>query len=144
MAPRKKKITALVKIQLPAGGATPAPPVGTALGPHGIQTMEFCKQYNAATEDKKGSIIPVEISIYEDRSFSFILKTPPTAALIREAAGLPKASQTPGRDIVARLTPEQVAAIAKVKLPDLNTNDLHAAEQQVAGTARSMGIAVTV
>ncbi len=143
MAPRKKKVIAIVKIQLPAGGATPAPPVGTALGPHGIQTMEFCKQYNAATDDKKGSIIPVEISIYEDRSFSFILKTPPTTALIKEAVGLQKASQTPGRDIVARLTPEQVTAIAKVKLSDLNAYDLHAAEQQVAGTARSMGIAVT-
>ena len=143
MAPRKKKVIALVKIQLPAGGATPAPPVGTALGPHGIQTMEFCKKYNAATEDKKGSIIPVDISIYEDRSFSFILRTPPTTVLIREAVGLQKASQTPGRDIVARLTPEQITAIAKVKLADLNAHDLLAAERQVAGTARSMGIAVT-
>ncbi|MHB8263267.1 MAG: 50S ribosomal protein L11 [Acidimicrobiales bacterium] len=143
MAPRKKRVVALVKIQLPAGGATPAPPVGTALGPHGVQTMEFCKQYNAATENKKGSIVPVEISIYEDRSFTFVLKTPPTAALVKEAAGLNKASQLPGRDIVASLRADQITEIAKVKLPDLNANDLQAAELQVAGTARSMGIAIS-
>ncbi len=142
MPPRKKKLVAVVKIQLPAGGATPAPPVGTALGPHGIQTMEFCKQYNAATEDKRGSIVPVEISIFEDRSFTFILKTPPTAVLVREAAGLEKGSSTPGRDRVGALSGEQVASIARIKLPDLNTDDLEQAKQQVAGTARSMGIAV--
>jgi large subunit ribosomal protein L11 len=143
MAP-KKKIVAVVKIQLPAGGATPAPPVGTALGPHGVQTMEFCKQYNAATENQRGTVIPVEIAIYEDRSFSFVLKTPPTPVLIREAVGLDKGSTNPGRQEVAALTSAQVAEIAKVKLPDLNTDDIEMAKRQVTGTARSMGIAVGV
>ncbi len=141
MAP-KKKVVAVVKIQLPAGGATPAPPVGTALGPHGVQTMEFCKQYNAATEAQKGTIVPVEITIYEDRSFTFQLKTPPTPVLIRQAAGLEKGSATTGRSQAGTLTFEQVQEIAKVKLPDLNTEDLEAAAKQVAGTARSMGVAV--
>jgi large subunit ribosomal protein L11 len=138
----KKKVVAVVKIQLPAGGATPAPPVGTALGPHGVQTMEFCKQYNAATEAQKGTIVPVEITIYEDRSFTFQLKTPPTPVLIRQAAGLEKGSATTGRSQAGTLTFEQVQEIAKVKLPDLNTEDLEAAAKQVAGTARSMGVAV--
>jgi large subunit ribosomal protein L11 len=138
----KKKVVAVVKIQLPAGGATPAPPVGTALGPHGVQTMEFCKQYNAATEAQKGTIVPVEITIYEDRSFTFQLKTPPTPVLIRQAAGLEKGSATTGRSQAGSLTLEQVREIAKVKLPDLNTEDLEAAAKQVAGTARSMGVAV--
>jgi len=141
MAP-KKKILAKVKIQLPAGGATPAPPVGTALGPHGVQTMEFCKQYNAATENQRGSIVPVDITIYEDRSFSFVLKTPPTPALLRAAAGLDKGAATTGREQVGTVTDAQVADIAAIKLPDLNTDDVEAAKRQVAGTARSMGIAV--
>ena len=131
-----------MKIQLPAGGATPAPPVGTALGPHGVQTMEFCKQYNAATEAQRGSIIPVDITIYEDRSFSFVLKTPPTPALLRQAAGLEKGAATAGRQQVGTVTAEQVAEIAAIKLPDLNTDDVEAAKRQVEGTARSMGIAV--
>jgi large subunit ribosomal protein L11 len=140
--PPKKRVLAVVKIQLPAGGATPAPPVGTALGPHGVQTMDFCKQYNAATENQRGSIVPVEISIYEDRTFSFILKTPPTPALLRQAAGLEKGASTSGREQVGTVTEAQVADIAAVKLPDLNTTDIEAAKRQVAGTARSMGIAV--
>ncbi len=140
--PPKKRVLAVVKIQLPAGGATPAPPVGTALGPHGVQTMDFCKQYNAATENQRGSIVPVEISIYEDRTFSFILKTPPTPALLRQAAGLEKGASTSGREQVGTVTDAQVAEIAAIKLPDLNTADIEAAKRQVAGTARSMGIAV--
>ena len=141
--PPKKRVLAVVKIQLPAGGATPAPPVGTALGPHGVQTMDFCKQYNAATENQRGSIIPVEISIYEDRTFSFVLKTPPTPALLRQAAGLEKGASTSGREQVGTVTGAQVEEIATIKLPDLNTADLAAAKRQVAGTARSMGIAVS-
>ena len=141
MAP-KKKILAVVKIQLPAGGATPAPPVGTALGPHGVQTMDFVKQYNAATEKQAGSIVPVEISIYEDRTFSFVLKTPPAAALLRQAAGIDKGASTAGREQVATVTDAQVTEIATIKLPDLNTADIESAKKQVAGTARSMGIAV--
>jgi large subunit ribosomal protein L11 len=140
--PPKKRIIAVVKIQLPAGGATPAPPVGTALGPHGVQTMDFCKQYNAATESQRGSIVPVEISIYEDRTFSFILKTPPTPALLRQAAGLEKGASTSGREQVGTVTSAQVEEIATIKLPDLNTANLESAKRQVEGTARSMGIAV--
>ncbi|MGA8725902.1 MAG: 50S ribosomal protein L11 [Acidimicrobiales bacterium] len=140
--PPKKRVLAVVKIQLPAGGATPAPPVGTALGPHGVQTMEFCKQYNAATESQRGSIIPVEISIYEDRTFSFILKTPPTPVLLRQAAGLDKGASTAGREQVGTVTDRQLEEIATIKMPDLNTADVEAAKRQVAGTARSMGIAV--
>jgi len=138
----KKNVLALVKIQIPAGQASPAPPVGTALGPHGIAIMDFCKEYNAKTEDQRGTIIPVEISIYEDRTFSFITKTPPAPVLIREAAKLEKGSQTPGRGSVGQITDAQVAEIAQVKLPDLNTDDLDAAKLQIAGTARSMGIRV--
>jgi len=140
--PPKKRVLAVVKIQLEAGSATPAPPVGTALGPHGVQTMEFCKQYNAATESQRGTVVPVEITIYEDRTFSFILKTPPTPVLLRQAAGLEKGASTSGREQVGIVTDAQVAEIAKVKLPDLNTDDIEAAKKQVAGTARSMGIAV--
>ena len=140
--PPKKKILAVVKIQLPAGGATPAPPVGTALGPHGVQTMDFVKQYNAATEKQAGSIIPVEISIYEDRTFTFVLKTPPAAALLRQAAGIDKGASTAGREQVATVTDAQITEIATIKLPDLNTADLESAKKQVVGTARSMGIAV--
>jgi len=138
----RRRVAAIVKIQLPAGAATPAPPVGTALGPHGVQTMEFCKQYNAATENQRGTIVPVEITIYEDRSFSFVLKTPPTTVLIREAAGLEKGSNLAGRETAGSITDDQVAEIAAKKMPDLNANDLEAAKQQIAGTARSMGIAV--
>lgn len=137
-----KKITAIVKIQLEAGAATPAPPVGTALGPHGIQTMEFCKQYNAATEAMRGTTIPVDITIYEDRSFTFVLKTPPTPVLLRQAAGVAKGARTAGRETVATVTMDQVEEIAKTKLKDLNTDDLEMAKLQVAGTARSMGISV--
>ncbi len=138
----KKKLAAVVKIQIPAGGATPAPPVGTALGPHGVAIMDFCKAYNAQTESQRGTIIPVEISIFEDRSFTFITKTPPTSVLLREAAKLDKAATNPGRETVATVTAAQVEAIATTKLPDLNANDLEAAKLQVAGTARSMGIEV--
>jgi large subunit ribosomal protein L11 len=139
----KKKVAAVVKIQIPAGKATPAPPVGTALGPHGIAIMDFCKQYNAATESQTGTIIPVEITVFEDRSFTFILKTPPTPVLLRQAAGLDKGSTAPGKEVVASVTDAQVEEIAKVKMPDLNAYDLEAAKQQVRGTARSMGITVS-
>jgi large subunit ribosomal protein L11 len=138
----KRRVTAIVKIQLPAGKATPAPPVGTALGPHGVQTMDFVKQYNAATEDRVGQVVPVEITIYEDRTFSFVLKTPPTPVLIRQAAGVEKGASTTGKEVVATITDAQVAEIAQIKMPDLNANDLEAAKLQVAGTARSMGIKV--
>ena len=141
MAP-KKKVLAVVKIQLEAGSATPAPPVGTALGPHGVQTMEFCKQYNQATESMRGQVIPVDITIYEDRSFSFVLKTSPTPVLLRQAAGLDKGAATAGREQVGTITDAQLAEIATTKLADLNTGDLDAAKKQVAGTARSMGIKV--
>jgi large subunit ribosomal protein L11 len=141
MAP-KKKVLAVVKIQLEAGSATPAPPVGTALGPHGVQTMEFCKQYNQATESMRGQVIPVDITIYEDRSFSFVLKTSPTPVLLRQAAGLDKGAATAGREQVGTITDAQLAEIATTKLADLNTRDLDAAKKQVAGTARSMGIKV--
>lgn len=137
-----KKVTAVVKIQLPAGGATPAPPVGTALGPHGVQTMEFCKQYNDATKDRQGDVVPVEISIYEDRTFSFILKTPPTAVLIRKALGIDKGAGATGREWVGELTDAQVEEIAKVKMPDLNTDNIESAKQQVRGAARSMGVKI--
>ncbi len=138
----KKRVAAIVKIQLPAGQATPAPPVGTALGPHGVQTMEFCKQYNAATENQRGSVIPVEITIFEDRSFTFVLKTPPTPVLLRQAAGVEKGAQAAGKEAVGTITDAQVDEIATIKMPDLNANDLEAAKRQVVGTARSMGITV--
>ena len=138
----KKKIAAIVKIQIPAGAATPAPPVGTALGPHGVAIMDFCKAYNAATEAQKGTIVPVEITIFEDRSFSFVTKTPPTAVLIREAVGIEKGSQTPGKAVAATITQAQLEAIAQTKMPDLNANDIEAAKKQVAGSARSMGVQV--
>jgi large subunit ribosomal protein L11 len=139
---RKKKVLAVVKIQIPAGQATPAPPVGTALGPHGVAIMDFCKAYNAATEQQRGTIVPVEITIYEDRSFTFVLKTPPTPVLLRQAAGIEKAAENPGRETVGKITDEQLAEIAQIKMPDLNAYDLEAAKLQVAGTARSMGIEV--
>jgi large subunit ribosomal protein L11 len=140
--PPRKRVLAVVKIQLEAGSATPAPPVGTALGPHGVQTMEFCKQYNQATENMRGQVIPVEITIYEDRTFSFILKTPPAPVLIRQAAGLEKGASIAGRETVGTITDAQLAEIATTKLKDLNTDDLEAAKKQIAGTARSMGITV--
>jgi len=139
----KKKVAAVVKIQIPAGAATPAPPVGTALGPHGVAIMDFCKDYNAATEPQRGTIVPVEITIYEDRSFTFVLKTPPTSVLIKQAAGLDKAANMAGRETAGSITDAQVAEIAQIKMPDLNANDLDAAKLQVAGTARSMGITVS-
>ena len=138
----KKKVLAVVKIQIPAGQATPAPPVGTALGPHGVAIMDFCKAYNAATENQRGTIVPVDITIFEDRSFTFVLKTPPTPVLIRQAAGIEKGSGVTGRETVGSITDAQVAEIAQIKMPDLNANDLAAAKLQVAGTARSMGIQV--
>lgn len=138
----RRRVTAVVKIQLPAGAATPAPPVGTALGPHGVQTMEFCKQYNAATESQRGTIIPVEITIYEDRTFTFVLKTPPTTVLLREAAGVDKGAKVIGKEVVGSVSDSQLTEIAERKMPDLNANDLEAARRQVAGTARSMGISV--
>ena len=138
----KKRVAAVVKIQIPAGAATPAPPVGTALGPHGVAIMDFCKAYNAATEAQRGTIVPVEITIFEDRSFSFVTKTPPTAVLIREALGLEKGSQNPGKEVAGTISKDKIEEIAKTKLPDLNANDLEAAKLQVAGTARSMGVKI--
>ena len=142
MAPRKKKIAAVVKVQLQAGQATPAPPVGTALGPHGVNIMDFCKQYNAATESQRGNIIPVEITIFEDRTFSFITKTPPAPELIKKAAGVEKGSGEPHKIKVGSVTMAQVREIAQVKMADLNANSMEAAEKIIAGTARSMGITV--
>ena len=138
----KKKVLTVVKIQIPAGQATPAPPVGTALGPHGVAIMDFCKAYNAATENQRGTIVPVDITVFEDRSFTFVLKTPPTPVLIRQAAGIEKGSGATGRETVGSITNAQVEEIAQIKMPDLNANDLAAAKLQVAGTARSMGIQV--
>ena len=138
----RKQVAAVVKIHIQAGQATPAPPVGTALGPHGVAIMDFCKDCNARTEDRRGQIIPVEITVYEDRSFTFITKTPPTSFLIRRAASLEKASMEPGREAAGTITDAQVAEIAEAKMPDLNANDLEAAKAQVEGTARSMGITV--
>jgi large subunit ribosomal protein L11 len=138
----KKRVAAVVKIQIPAGQATPAPPVGTALGPHGVAIMDFCKAYNAATEAQRGTIVPVEITVFEDRTYTFVTKTPPTPVLLREAAGVDKGAQNPGKENAGRVTAAQVAEIAETKLPDLNANDLEAAKKQVAGTARSMGLEV--
>jgi large subunit ribosomal protein L11 len=138
----KKKVAAVVKIQIPAGKATPAPPVGTALGPHGVAIMDFCKQYNAATESQVGTIVPVEITVFEDRSFTFILKTPPTPVLLREKAGVEKGSMTPGKAEAGTVTEADVEEVAKIKMPDLNAYDLEAAKEQVRGTARSMGLKV--
>jgi large subunit ribosomal protein L11 len=141
MAP-KKKVTGLIKLQIKAGAANPAPPIGPALGQHGVNIMEFCKAYNAATETQRGNVIPVEITVYEDRSFTFVLKTPPAAELIKKAAGVQKGSGVPHTNKVGKITREQVRAIAQEKLVDLNANDLDAAEKIIAGTARSMGITV--
>ena len=139
----KKKVLAVVKIQIPAGQATPAPPVGTALGPHGVAIMDFCKAYTAATESQRGTIVPVEITIFEDRTFTFILKTPPTPVLLREAAGIEKGSGAAGREGAGAVTDAQIEEIAKIKMPDLNAYDLKSAKLQIAGTARSMGIEVS-
>ena len=141
MAP-KKKLVVTFKLELSGGAATPAPPVGPALGQHGVNIMEFCKAYNAATENQRGEIVPAEISVYEDRSFDFQLKTPPAAKLLMKAAGVPKGSGEPHRDKVGSVSMDQVREIAEKKMPDLNANDIDAASKIVAGTARSMGINV--
>ena len=138
----KKQVTAIVKIQIPAGKATPAPPVGTALGPHGLNIMEFVKAYNAATESQVGTIIPVEITVFNDRTFTFKLKTPPAPVLIRKAAGVEKGASKVGKEIVGQLNMAQVTTIAEQKMPDLNANDIEAAKLQIMGTARSMGIKI--
>ena len=138
----KKKLAAIVKIQIPAGQATPAPPVGTALGPHGINIMDFCKAYNSATENQRGMVIPAEISIFEDRSFTFVTKTPPTPFLLRQAAGIEKGASNPRTDTAGKVTADQVRQIAETKMPDLNAIDIDGAVAQVAGTARSMGIEI--
>jgi large subunit ribosomal protein L11 len=141
--PPKRKLTAVIKLQIKAGVATPAPPVGPALGQHGVNIMEFCKQYNAATESQRGQVVPVEISVYEDRSFTFVTKTPPAARLLLAAAGVEKGSGEPHKTKVATVSRAQVREIAQTKLPDLNANDLDHAERIIAGTARSMGITVS-
>jgi large subunit ribosomal protein L11 len=138
-----KKVLTLIKLQVPAGAASPAPPVGPALGQHGVNIMEFCKAYNAATESQRGDIVPVEISVYEDRSFTFALKTPPAARLLLKAAGVDKGSGEPHRTKVASVTMDQVRQIAQTKMADLNANDIDQAAKIIAGTARSMGITVT-
>jgi len=142
MPPKKKKVSALIKLQINAGAATPAPPIGPALGQHGVNIMEFCKAYNAQTEGQRGSVIPVEITVYEDRSFTFITKTPPASELIKKAAGVPKGSGEPHTKKVGKLTQAQVREIAQTKLEDLNANDVDQAVKIIAGTARSMGITV--
>ena len=141
MAP-KKKVTGMIKLQIQAGAANPAPPIGPALGQHGVNIMEFCTAYNNATADQRGNVVPVEIAVYEDRSFTFVLKTPPAAELIKKAAGVAKGSSTPHTVKVAKLTREQVLKIAESKMSDLNANDVEAAAKIIAGTARSMGITV--
>ncbi|MBF6149656.1 50S ribosomal protein L11 [Nocardia sp. 852002-20019_SCH5090214] len=142
MPPKKKKVAGLIKLQIQAGAANPAPPVGPALGQHGVNIMEFCKAYNAATESQRGNVIPVEITVYEDRSFDFKLKTPPAAKLLLKAAGVQKGSAEPHRNKVATVTMDQVREIAKTKQEDLNANDIDQAAKIIAGTARSMGITV--
>lgn len=137
-----KKIRAIVKLQINAGQATPAPPVGPALGQHGVNIMEFCKAYNAQTQDKIGSVVPVEITVYEDRSFTFVLKTPPAAVLIKQAIGISKGAAKSRREKAGTITREQLRAIAEQKLPDLNCTDIEAAVRTLAGTARSMGVTV--
>jgi large subunit ribosomal protein L11 len=142
MPPKKKKLSAIIKLQIKAGAATPAPPVGPALGQHGVNIMEFCKAYNAATESQRGDIVPVEISVYEDRSFTFVTKTPPAARLLLKAAGVPKGSGEPHKTKVATVSQEQVRQIAETKMVDLNALDVDQAMKIIAGTARSMGITV--
>ena len=138
--PPKKKVAGYIKLQIQAGAATHAPPVGPALGQHGVNIMEFCKAYNAATESQRGNIVPVEITVYEDRSFTFVTKTPPAAELIKKAAGVSKGSATPHTDKVGHLSADQLREIARTKEPDLNANDIDNAARTIAGTARSMGI----
>ena len=140
--PPKKKVAGLIKLQIQAGQATPAPPVGPALGQHGVNIMEFCKQYNAATEAQRGNVIPVEITVYEDRTFSFITKQPPAAELIKQAAGVEKGSGEPNREKVGSLSSDQVRRIAEQKMADLNATDIEGAMQIIKGTARSMGVEV--
>ncbi len=142
MAPKKKKVAGLIKLQIQAGQANPAPPVGPALGQHGVNIMEFCKAYNAATESQRGNVIPVEITVYEDRSFTFALKTPPAAKLLLKAAGVQKGSGEPHKTKVAKVSWDQVREIAETKKEDLNANDIDAGAKIIAGTARSMGITV--
>ena len=142
MPPKKKKLAAIIKLQIKAGAANPAPPVGPALGQHGVNIMEFCKAYNAATESQRGDVVPVEISVYEDRSFDFKLKTPPAARLLLKAAGVEKGSGEPHTKKVAKVTMKQVREIAETKMEDLNANDVDQAAKIIAGTARSMGIVV--
>ncbi len=137
-----KKVMALVKLQIPAGKATPAPPVGTALGPHGVNIMGFCKEFNAKTADQAGMIIPIVLTVYQDRSFTFITKTPPVAVLIKKAVGIESGSGTPNKKKVANLSKAKLEEIAKLKMPDLNANTVEAAMSMVAGTARSMGVTV--
>src|SRR5687768_11148052 len=141
--PPKKRVSALIKLQINAGQATPAPPIGPALGQHGVNIMEFCKAYNAQTESQRGSVVPVEITVYEDRSFTFITKTPPAAELIKKAAGVPKGSGEPHKTKVGKINRDQVRDIATTKLPDLNANDVESAMKIVEGTARSMGVTVS-
>ena len=138
----KKKVAAVIRIQIPAGKATPAPPVGTALGPHGVPIMDFVKQYNAATESQVGTIVPVEITVFEDRTFTFILKTPPTPVLLRQKAGLPKGSSTPGKAIVGSVTEADIEEVAKIKMPDLNAATVETAMNSIEGTAKSFGLTV--
>ncbi|MGK7929061.1 MAG: 50S ribosomal protein L11 [Spirulina sp.] len=138
-----KKVVALVKLALPAGKAAATPPVGPALGQHGVNIMAFCKEYNAKTADKAGMVIPVEISVYEDRSFTFILKTPPASVLIKKEAGIEKGASQPNKENVGSITREQLQKIAEIKMPDLNANDIDAAMKIVAGTARNMGVSIT-
>ncbi len=142
MPPKKKKVSGYIKLQIQAGAATPAPPVGPALGQHGVNIMEFVKAYNAATESQRGNVIPVEITVYEDRSFTFVTKTPPAAELIKKAAGIAKGSGEPHKTKVAKLTQDQVREIAQQKLEDLNAHDIEQAARIIAGTARSMGVTV--
>jgi large subunit ribosomal protein L11 len=137
-----KKLKTMIKLQIPAGKANPAPPIGPALGQHGVNIMEFCKQYNAATQDKGDTVIPVEISIFDDRSFTFVLKTPPAAVLIKKAANVEKGSGEPNRNKVGSISKEKVREIAEIKMPDLNANDIEAAMRIIEGTARNMGITV--
>ena len=137
-----KKIIGFIKLQIPAGKANPAPPVGPALGQHGVNIMEFCKAFNAKTQEQMGKIIPVEITVYADRSFTFITKTPPAASLILEAADIPKGSGEPNREKVGKVTSAQIKEIAEIKMPDLNASDVESAMRMIAGTARSMGIIV--
>ena len=139
----KKKVAGLIKLQIQAGAANPAPPVGPALGQHGVNIMEFCKAYNAATEAQRGNVIPVEITVFEDRTFTFVLKTPPAPVLLREKAKVAKGSSNPGKATAGSVTEADIEEVAKIKMPDLNAYDLEAAKQQIRGTARSMGLTVT-